>query len=80
MRDKEDEVILERRLTTLEMNVDKILGILEKREAKKQWWAAAVIALAAAWGVPYIEEHAFNNKGSVTVDAPAVVDGLRDDS
>lgn len=77
---QEEKVILERRLTTLEMNVEQILGILKKKEAKRQWWAAAVIALAAAWGVPYIEEHAFNNKSSVTVDSPAVVDSLRDDS
>ena len=77
---KEDEVILERRLTTLELGVESIHQLLLKKEERRKWWAAAALALAAAWGVPYIEEHAFNNKGSVTVDAPAVVDGLRDDT
>lgn len=79
---KEDEVILERRLTTLEMGIEQVkensderLAVITARfdriDRRAGWWVSGVFAIALAAGGIYLE--AYLNKEKHTDRAIAVV-------
>lgn len=89
MRDKEDEVILERRLTTLEIGLDEIkrnsderLAVItarfDKLDRRAAWWVNGIFAVALAAGGIYLE--AYLNKDDSRDSGGLVPVELRDDS
>ena len=66
--DKEDEVILERRLTTLELGIEEVkrnsderlavlLGRFDKIDRRAGWWVNGVFAIALAIGGIYLDSY-----------------------
>lgn len=86
---QEDKVILERRLTTLEMGLEEIkrnsderLAVItarfDKLDRRAAWWVNGVFAVALAAGGIYLEAY-LNKDDSRDSDSPIPVE-LRDDS
>jgi len=80
--DKEDEVILERRLTTLELGIEEVkrnsderlavlLARFDKIDRRAGWWVNGVFAVALAIGGIYLD--AYLNKEEVVVKPVTVV-------
>ena len=66
--DKEEEVLLERRLTTLEMGIeevkrnseerlDQIMARFDNIDRRHAWWVTAVFTVALAVGGIYLESY-----------------------
>lgn len=83
---KEDEVILERRLTTLELGLDEIkrnsderLAVItarfDKLDRRANWWVTGIVTVALSIGGYYLE--AYLNKDDRFDTRPVE---LRDDS
>ncbi len=71
---KEEQVILERRLTTLEMGIEEvkrnsndrlesIMARFDKLDRRAAWWVSCVFAVALATGGIYLEAY-LNKDGS----------------
>lgn len=86
---QEDKVILERRLTTLELGLDEIrrdsaerLEVItarfDKLDRRAAWWVNGVFAVALAAGGIYLEAY-LNKDGSRDLDKPSALE-LRDDT
>jgi hypothetical protein len=86
---QEDEVILERRLTTLELGLEELkhksderLAIItarfDKLDRRAAWWVNGIFAVALAAGGIYLEAY-LNKDGSRDLDKPSAVE-LRDDT
>jgi hypothetical protein len=79
---KEDEVILERRLTTLELGIEQVkansderlavlLARFDKIDRRAGWWVNGIFAVALGMGGIYLD--AYLNKEETIVKPVAVV-------
>ncbi len=85
--DKEDEVLLERRLTTLEMGIEEVKRNSEERldaimarfdniDRRNAWWVTSVFTICLAIGGIYLEAY-LNKEDKSTKPTPIViVDGM----
>jgi hypothetical protein len=85
---RDDEVILEQRLTRLEMGIEQvkrnsddrletIMARFDKLDRRAAWWVNGIFAIALAAGGIYLEAY-LNKDGSRDFDKPDAVE-LRDD-
>ena len=86
--DKEEEVLLERRLTTLEMGIEEvkrnsderlasIMARFDKLDRRAAWWINGIFAVSLATGGIYLEAY-LNKDGtdSKSLDVVTVYDSV----
>ena len=85
---REDEVILEQRLTRLEMGIEQvkrnsddrletIMARFDKLDRRAAWWVNGIFAIALAAGGIYLESYLNKDDRRDTPDSQPVI--LRDD-
>ena len=84
---KEDEVLLERRLTTLEMGIEEvkrnsderleaIMSRFDKIDRRHAWWVSGIFTICLAVGGIYLEAALNKENKSISSVAFAIVDGM----